>query len=74
MTALLRSFTLLSLFLWASTAAAYNGPGSGVSFFAALWSVLAGFVVVISAIVFWPIRALLRRRKAAKPDSTDASS
>jgi hypothetical protein len=47
----------------APCALAYNGPGSGVSFLAALWSVLAGFFVVLSAILFWPVRALLRRRR-----------
>ena len=58
-----RLLVLLALVLTSASAVAYNGPGSGVSFLAALWSVLAGFFVVLSAILFWPFRAYLRRRR-----------
>lgn len=58
-----RVFALFLLIVSAMPVAAYNGPGSGVSFLAALWSVLAGFFVVLSAILFWPVRAFLRRRR-----------
>ncbi len=58
-----RFLAFVALAFCAPYALAYNGPGSGVSFLAALWSVLAGFFVVLSAILFWPVRALLRRRR-----------
>ncbi len=63
MRTLIACFTFMLLALSAFPVSAYNGPGSGVSFLAALWSVLAGFFVVLSAILFWPVRAFLRRRR-----------
>lgn len=51
------------LMFGAGLVSAYNGPGSGVSFLGALWSLLAGFFIVLSAILFWPVRAMLRRRR-----------
>jgi hypothetical protein len=66
MTVLTRLIVALIVVSFTSVAQAYNGPGSGASFLAALWSVLVGFVVVLSAILFWPVRAMLRRRRARR--------
>ena len=65
------------LLLLSGTAAGYNGPGSGVSFIAALWSLVIGVFVVLSAILLWPLRVWLKRRKAsaeaasAKPTASE---
>jgi len=47
-------------------AAAYIGPGSGISLLGGIWTVLVGFVLVLGAILFWPIRYLIRRMRGRK--------
>ena len=55
---------LLALGLTASgPALAYIGPGAGITMLGALWGVIVAVVLAIGAVLFWPIRALLRRRK-----------
>lgn len=69
-----------------SPAAAYIGPGSGISLLGGLWAVLVGVVLALAAILFWPIRYMIRRMRArrnvgqtepsserAVPDSDDES-
>lgn len=46
--------------------AAYIGPGSGISLLGGLWTVLVGFVLVLAAILFWPIRYMIRRMRGRK--------
>ena len=53
-----------SLTLFAGTAAAYVGPGAGITVIGALWGLIAGVVMAVGVILFWPIRLLLRKRKA----------
>jgi len=45
-------------------AVAYIGPGSGISLLGGIWTVLVGFVLVLGAILFWPIRYMIRRMRA----------
>ncbi|MEX0915076.1 MAG: hypothetical protein WD397_15280 [Wenzhouxiangellaceae bacterium] len=47
-------------------AAAYIGPGSGISLLGGLWAVLVGVVLALAAILFWPIRYMIRRMRARK--------
>ena len=55
---------LLGLGLTLSTPAlAYIGPGAGITMLGALWGVIVAVVLALGAVLFWPIRALLRRRK-----------
>jgi hypothetical protein len=54
------------LALFASPAAAYVGPGAGISVLGSLLGILATIFVAIGAILFWPIRKLMKRRKARK--------
>ena len=56
----------LTLFatLFAGTAAAYVGPGAGITVLGALWGLIIGVVMAIGVILFWPIRMMLRKRKA----------
>jgi hypothetical protein len=63
---------LAALALSASPAAAYVGPGLGV---AAIGAVLGGIAAVLLAIVgiFWyPIKSMLKKRKAAKAEDAGA--
>ena len=70
-------FILLILSL-SSSAAAYIGPGAGISVLGSLLAVLGTIVLAIGAILFWPIRKLLKRRKGKQagdtPDSTAESA
>jgi hypothetical protein len=56
----------LSLLVQISTATAYVGPGAGISVLGSLLSILATIFVAIGAIIFWPLRKYLIRRKARR--------
>jgi hypothetical protein len=56
-------FVLLMAVL-VSPALAYIGPGAGISVLGSLLSILATIVVAIGAIIFWPVRKYMKRRKA----------
>ena len=63
--------------LCASQAHAYIGPGAGVGFLGSLWAWLVGVVVVLLAILIWPLRWFLRRLRAkarAGSKASDSSS
>ena len=62
-TFILLAFILLAL---ASPALAYIGPGAGISVLGSLLSILATIFVAIGAIIFWPLRKYLKRRKARR--------
>jgi len=50
----------------AGAALAYIGPGAGISVVGSLLGILATFFVAIGAILFWPVRKFLKRRKARR--------
>jgi hypothetical protein len=61
------------LALWAGPAAAYIGPGAGITMLGALWGVVVAVALALGAVLFWPIRLLLRkRRKNATPATAGA--
>lgn len=64
---------LLALAGAAAPAAAYIGPGAGISFVGSLFTWIIGILIALFAILFWPIRALIRRARGGKgqPDSGD---
>lgn len=49
-----------------SPAVAYIGPGAGISVLGSLLGILATMFVAIGAILFWPLRKLLKRRKSRR--------
>ena len=57
--------TVIALLL-TGTAAAYVGPGAGISVLGALWGLIIGVVMAIGVILFWPIRMMIRKIKANK--------
>lgn len=52
--------------LSSAPAFAYIGPGAGVSFLGSLWALLVGIVLALGAVLFWPIRYLIRRARRGK--------
>jgi type VI protein secretion system component VasK len=51
----------------------YVGPGAGITMLAALWGVVVAIVLALGAVLFWPIRALLRRRKGTPAQTNHAA-
>lgn len=64
--------TLLALLI-SSPAIAYIGPGAGISVLGSLLGIIVTIVVAIGAIVMWPLRKLLKKKRAnaANTDSTE---
>jgi hypothetical protein len=59
--------------LSAQPAEAYIGPGAGITMLGALWGVIVAVALALGAVLFWPIRIMLRkRRKPAAPAATVA--
>lgn len=50
----------------AGPVAAYIGPGAGISFVGSIFTWLIGILIALFAILFWPIRALIRRARGGK--------
>ena len=48
-------------------AAAYIGPGAGITMLGALWGVIVAVALAIGAVLFWPIRLLLRKLRKPRP-------
>jgi hypothetical protein len=44
-------------------AMAYIGPGAGITMLGALWGVIVAVLLAVGAVLFWPIRALIRRTR-----------
>jgi membrane protein implicated in regulation of membrane protease activity len=63
----LAALAVAGLALAAGPAAAYIGPGAGLSLLGALWGVLAAIFVAVLFLVAWPLRRLLRRRRGRRP-------
>lgn len=61
----------LTAMLLPELAAAYVGPGAGISMLGALWGLIIGVVMAIGVILFWPIRIMLRKMKANKAAADD---
>ena len=58
--------------LWSAPALAYIGPGAGVTVLGALWGVIVAIALTIGAVVLWPFRVLLRRRRKNSAKSPNA--
>jgi hypothetical protein len=59
-------FLTAAAILFTGTAAAYVGPGAGISVLGALWGLIIGVVMAVGVILFWPIRMMIRKMKANK--------
>ena len=71
---LMRTSLVLGTLLAAVPAAAYVGPGAGLSLLGALWAVVATIAAALFFLLMWPLRRLIRRRagNGAPPTPPDA--
>ena len=55
-----------ALLCGAAPAAAYVGPGAGLSALGAVWGLVAALGTALAFVLLWPIRALVRRLRGRK--------
>lgn len=65
MKTVLALLTALAFLAAPELALAYVGPGAGLSLLGALWALLAAVGMALAFILLWPLRRMLRRRRAA---------
>jgi membrane protein implicated in regulation of membrane protease activity len=58
--------------LWVQPAAAYVGPGAGLSLLGALWGLVVAVAAAVGFVIAWPVRRLLRGRSASRGQETTA--
>ena len=78
-TLIISSLACVPLLLLSHTAAAYVGPGAGLSLLGALWALIIAVAAAIAFIFAWPIRRMRRRKReerklAAQQREEDAAS
>ncbi|MDX1570343.1 MAG: FeoB-associated Cys-rich membrane protein [Xanthomonadales bacterium] len=68
-----RAIAAAMILTFALPAAAYIGPGAGISVLGSIVSIVLGIILALAAIVLWPLRRMLKRKKnqSASPE-TDA--
>jgi membrane protein implicated in regulation of membrane protease activity len=49
-------------------AAAYVGPGAGLSLLGAFWGLLLAVVAALGFVILWPLRRMFRRDRAKEPE------
>lgn len=65
---ILTTGVLTAAFLNPIAAAAYIGPGVGAGAIAAVVGVIGSIFLAIFAILYYPIKRMLKKRKSAKPE------
>ena len=74
---MMRNITIVRLMVAAfilgmtQTAAAYIGPGAGLSLVGALWGLLVAVCAAVAFIVMWPLRKAFARRSRNRQPATD---
>jgi membrane protein implicated in regulation of membrane protease activity len=58
----------------AAPAAAYVGPGAGLSLVGAFWGLLVAIFASLAFIVVWPVRRLLRRGRSSPETAAMATA
>jgi hypothetical protein len=66
-------FSLSLLLLAPGSATAYVGPGAGLELVPHFWTLTAIAAVAVCAVLLWPITALIRWLRAAKPGRPEES-
>jgi hypothetical protein len=49
-------------------AAAYVGPGAGLSLLGAFWGLLLAVVAALGFVILWPLRRMFRRDRSREPE------
>ena len=65
---MLRLLTLLTFAIFSGTASAYIGPGAGISVLGSLLGIIAGVFIALFAVIAWPVRRMLKKRKARQAE------
>ena len=67
---ILVTLSLALLFVVSSIlpAAAYVGPGAGLSLLGAFWGLLLAVVAALGFVILWPLRRMFRRQQAKEPE------
>ena len=71
---ILAAFVALAGLAFATPAAAYVGPGAGLTLLGALWGLIAAVVMTVGFIVLWPFRRLLFARRQKAGDAADTNA
>ncbi len=70
----LKIFLLMPLLFTALPAHAYIGPGAGAGTIAVVLGILASIVMAFFAILWYPVKRLLKKRKVARQAAGAAKS
>jgi len=64
-----------TLLFFSSSALAYIGPGAGIPVLGSILGVISAIVIAIIAIIAWPIRRMLKKKRQQKvePQTTDSN-
>lgn len=71
---MLKSILLLVSVFFVAPLEAYVGPGAGISVLGSLLGILATIFVALGAVIFWPLRKMMKRRKANAAATQDAGA
>lgn len=64
--------SVCALVAWPATA--YIGPGAGLSLVGALWAVIAAIGAALFFVLAWPLRRMMRRRRAEQAADAAATA
>jgi membrane protein implicated in regulation of membrane protease activity len=65
--------SFLTLMFLAQSAAAYIGPGAGISVVGSLLGLLGTVLLAVGVIFLWPLRRLLKKKSAADDEEPENS-
>ncbi len=66
--------TVTAAFFFPGTAMAYVGPGAGLTLIGSLIGLVIAILTALGIILYWPVRALIRRIRGKKPTTATMES